>query len=159
MLRLGHDTAIAKRRRETHRDRVERPILQHRLELSRECARLHFRAGLEFSPLLTRNHHLHVRPADINDEDVFLHCASDFAGPVAPLSLTMPIAPSRSARVFFVEPPSFFMRSRDTSRNCHCACRRGSAPSGVNRRYVPPPCNSRAFTRSFRSAGITSLMI
>src|SRR4029453_5458908 len=159
MLRLGHDTAIADRRREPHTKTVKLPILQQRFELSHQFARRHFRAGLEFSPLCARNHHLHVRPADINDEDFFLHCVSDFGPPVAPLSFTSAIGTNRSARAFFVEPPSFFVRSRDTSRNCHCACRRGSAPSGVKRRYVPSGCNSRAFTRSFRNAGITSLMI
>src|SRR6476660_690732 len=159
MLRLGHDTAIADRRREPHRNRVERPVLQQRLELSHHFARCHLRTGFEFPPLRTRNHYLHVRPADINDEDSFLHSVSDFVAPVAPISCTTSIGTRRSARAFFFEPPSFFVRSRDTSRNCHCACRRGSVPSGVKRRYVPSGCNSRAFTRSFRNAGITSLMI
>src|SRR5438094_3861210 len=159
MLRLAHDTAIADRRREPHRYRVEYPILQQRLELSHQFAWRHLRAGLEFSPLRARNHHLHVRSADINDEDFFLHYVSDFVAPVAPPSFTIAIGTSRSARAFFGEPPSFFVRSRDTSRNCHCACRRCSAPSGVKRRYVPSGCNSRAFTRSCRNAGITSLMI
>src|SRR6266576_5179903 len=159
MLRLAYDTAITDRCREPHRNRVEHRILYQRLQLSHQFARRHFRAGLEFSPLRARNHHLHVRPADINDEDFFLHGVSDFVAPVASLSFTTAIGTSRSARAFFVEPPSFFVRSRDTSRNCHCACRRGSAPSGPKRRYVPSACNSRAFTRSFKNAGMTSLMI
>src|SRR6185369_1025647 len=159
MLRLGHDTPTGDRRRESHRNRVESPILQQRLELSRQFDRRHLWAGLELSSLRTRNHQLHVRTADINDEDFFLHCVSDFVAPVGPLSFTIAMGTSRSARVFFVEPPSFFMRSRDTSRNCHCACRRGSSPSGLKRRYMPSGCNSRAFTRSFKNAGITSLMI
>src|SRR5215470_1169841 len=158
MLRLAYDTAITDRRREPHRNRVERPILQQRLELSHQFAWRHLQTGFEFSPLCARDHHLHVRPADINDEDSLLHCVSDFVAPVAPLSSTTAIGTSRSARAFFVEPLSFFMRSRDISRNCHCACRRGSVPSGFRRRYVPSACNSRAFTRSFRNAGITSLM-
>src|SRR6476619_8118890 len=108
MLRLRHDTAIADRRRETYRNRVERPILQQRLDLSHHFARCHCRAGLEFSPLRTRNHHLHVRPADINDENFPLHFVSGFVSPIAPLSFTTAIGTSRSARAFFVEP-SFFM--------------------------------------------------
>src|SRR6478735_7498939 len=159
MLRLAHDTAITDWRREPHRNRLERPILQLRLELSHQFPRRHFWAGREFLPLRTRNHHLHVRPADVDDEDLFLHFVSVFAAPGAALSSITAIGTSRSARAFFVEAPSFFMRSRDTSRNCHCACRRGSSPSGVKRRYVPSACNSRAFTRSFRNAGITSLII
>src|SRR5438046_10540158 len=114
MLRLADDTTIADRCWEPHRNRVERPILQQRIELSHQFARRHFRAGLEFSPLRARNHHLHVRAADINDENFFLHCISDFVAPVAPLSFTTAIGTSRSARAFFVEPTSFFVRS-DTS--------------------------------------------
>src|SRR4029077_11331339 len=112
MFRLGHDTAITARRRKPYRNGVERPILQQQLELSHQFARRHFRAGLEFSPLRARNHRLHVRPADINDEDSLLHCVSDFVARVAPLWWTTAIGPSRSARAFFVEPLSFFMRSR-----------------------------------------------
>src|ERR1700750_1207514 len=103
MLRFVHDTAIAHRRREPHRNRVERPILQLRMQLSHHFAWRHFRAGLEFSPLRARNHYLHVRPADIYDEDSFLHCVSDFAGLVALVSFTTAIGTSRSARAFFVE--------------------------------------------------------
>src|SRR5215472_17001018 len=116
MLRLGQDTAIADRCRESHRNRLERPILKKRLELSHQFARRHFRAGLEFSPLRARNHDLHVRAADVNNEDSFRHCVSDFVAPDAPLPFTKAIGISRSARAFLVEPPSFFMRSRDTSR-------------------------------------------
>src|ERR1051326_5721601 len=39
-----------------------------------------------------------------------------------------------SARSFFFEPVILFARSRDTSRKCHCACTRGSDPSGFSRR-------------------------
>ena len=134
MLWLGHDTAIADRRRESHRVASNVPILQQRLELSHQFARRHFRTGREFPPVRARNHQLHVRTADIYDEDFFLHCVSDFVAPVPPLPFTTAIGTRRSARVFFVEPPTFLMRSRDTSRNCHCACRRGSSPSGVKRR-------------------------
>src|SRR5262245_43489904 len=158
MLRLGPNAAIADGRWESNRDRVEGPILHQRFDLSHHFARRHLRTGFEFSPLRARNHHLHIGTANVDVEDSLLHCFSDFRAPVA-LSSTTAIATSRSARAFFVEPLSFFMRSRETSRNCHWACRRGSAPSGFKRRYVPSGCNSRALTRSFRNAGMTSLTI
>src|ERR1044071_1576793 len=159
MLWLVHDASIPHGRREPNRDRVEVPVRHQRLELRRQLTRCHFRAGFKFAPLRTRNHHLHMGTANVDDENSLLHYLSDFAAADVALSSTIAIGTSRSARAFLVEPPSFFMRSRDTSRNCHCACRRGSAPSGFSRRYVPSACNSRAFTRSFRSAGITLLMI
>src|SRR5215467_11695172 len=158
MLRFTDDAAIADGRGKSDGDRLEDPAMNQRFDLSHHFARAHIATGFEFSTLRARNHHLHIRAANVDDEDSFLHCASDFGAPVALLSCTTAIGTSRSARAFFVEPLSFFVRSRETSRNCHCACRRGSAPSGVKRRYVPSACNSRAFTRSFRSAGITSLM-
>src|SRR5262245_1309879 len=159
MLWFAHDAAIADGRWESHRNGIEAPILHQRPDLSHHFARRHLRARFEFSPLRARNHRLHIGTANVDDENSLFHYLSDFVTTVVAFSSTTAIGTSRSARAFFVEPPSFFMRSRDTSRNCHCACRRGSAPSGCRRRYVPSACNSRAFTRSFRKAGITSLMI
>src|SRR5215467_8554544 len=115
MLRLGHDTAIPDGRREPHRTRVERPILHDRLELGDHLARRHLWAGLEFSPLLARNHHLHIGTANVDDEDSLLHYLPDFVAPGVALSSTTAIGTNRAARAFFVEPLSFFVRSRDTS--------------------------------------------
>src|SRR5262245_12620627 len=158
MLWFAHDAAIPDGRWESHRDGVEGPILHQRLDLSHHFARRHRRTGSVFQPLAARNQHLYIGTTNVDGKDSLLHYLSDFVAPVVALSSTTAIGTSRSARRFFVEPPSFFIRSRDTSRNCHCACRRGSVPSGFRRRYVPSACNSRALTRSFRSAGITLLM-
>src|SRR5215472_14128668 len=119
MLWFAHNTAIADRRREPHRNCAESPILHQRLDLSHHFGRRHLRTGLEFPPLRARNHYLYIRTANVDDEYSLLHYLSDFVAPGVALSSTTAIGTSRSARAFFAEPPSFFMRSRDTSRNCH----------------------------------------
>src|SRR5262244_866942 len=98
MLWLSHDAPIAYRRREPHRDGIEAPILNQRFDFSQQVAWRHLSARLEFSPPRARNHYLHVGTADINDEDFFLHCVSDFVGPVAAASSTTAIGINRSAR-------------------------------------------------------------
>src|SRR5947207_7860380 len=114
MLRFAHDAAMADRRRKAQRDRIEGPILYQRLDLGHHFARGHVRTRFEFSTLRARNHHLYIRAANVDDEDSFLHCVSDFGAPVARLSSTTAIGTSRSARTFFAEPLSFFTRSRET---------------------------------------------
>src|SRR5262245_2955905 len=105
MLWFAHDAAIPDRRWKSHRNGVEAPILHQRLDLSHHFARRHLRAGFEFSPLLARNHRLHIGTANVDDENSVLHYLSDFVTPVVVLSSTTAIGTSRSARAFFVEPP------------------------------------------------------
>src|SRR5215470_4965579 len=100
MLWFAHDAAIADGRWESHRDGVEGPILHQRFDLSHHFARRHFQTGSEFSPLRVRNHQFYVRTANVDDEDSFLHCVSNFVVPGAALSCTTAIGTSRSARAF-----------------------------------------------------------
>src|SRR5205823_8772286 len=121
MLRFARDAAFADRRRESDRDGSEAPILYERLDLGHQLTWCQVRPGFEFSSLRPRNHQFDVRSANVDDEDSFFHRVSDFVGPIAAPSCITAIGTNRSARAFFVEPLSFFIRSRDTSRNCHCA--------------------------------------
>src|SRR6266498_2302871 len=131
---FAHDAPIADWRWKSHRYGIETPILQQRFYLSHHFARRQIRTGFEFSLFPAGNHQLHVRAAYVDDENPFLHSFSDLVGPPAGFSCTTLIGISLSARGFFFDPVSFFVRSRDTSRNCHCACRLGSGPSGFKRR-------------------------
>src|SRR6266571_8296774 len=159
MFRLAYDLPVAYGRRETHRDRVEFPITDQRFDLRHHRARRQLRPGFEFSFSRARNHQLHVRAADVDDQDFSVHhdcfvvaaegglsavalAKADDAGcgsvpgsvGAAGLSLATVIGINLSARNFFFEPVIFFARSRETSRKCHCACARGSEPSGFKRR-------------------------
>src|ERR1044071_8355384 len=117
MLWLVHDASIPHGRREPNRDGVEVPVWHQRLELRRQLTRCHFRAGFKFAPLRTRNHHLHIGTANVDDENSLLHYSTESTTAHVALSSTLAIGTRPSGCAFLVEPPSFFMRSRDTPRN------------------------------------------
>src|SRR5262245_21551669 len=104
MLRFADDAAIADGRGKYDGDCLEGPAVDQRFDLSHHFARTHIATGFEFSTLRARNHHLHIRAANVDNEDSFLHYVSDLGAPVALLSCTIAIGTSRSARAFFVEP-------------------------------------------------------
>src|SRR5215217_3070112 len=125
MFGFGDDVAIANRGWKSHGNRVESPILQSWFHLSHHFARSQVRAGFELPFSRTRNHQLHVRTADVDNENSFHGVSELLTGGIESFSTTL-IGISLSARAFFFDPLSFFVRSRDTSRNCHCACLLGS---------------------------------
>ena len=127
MFRLAYDATILDRRGKSDRDRVELPIAKQRFHLQQHVARRQVRAGFEFALLLARNHQLHVRAADVDHENLFLHAGLMILDGGAGASICATVmGTSLSARIFFLEPLIFFTRSRETSRKCHCACIRGS---------------------------------
>src|SRR6266516_4600122 len=126
---FAHDAPIANWRWKSHGDAVEAPIPDQCFHLSHHFARRQIRAGFEFSLFPAGNHQLHIRAAYVDDENPFLHSLSDLVAPPAGFSCTTLIGINLSARGFFFYPVSVFVGSRDTSRNCHCACRLGSGPS------------------------------
>src|SRR5205807_3013824 len=53
--------------------RVEFPVADQRFDLRHHLARRQVRSGFEFSSSRTRNHQLHVRAADVDDQDFSVH--------------------------------------------------------------------------------------
>ena len=72
MFRILHDAAVFDGRRETERDGVVIPAFRGLFDFRDQPFRAQAHAGIEFSFLARRDHQLHVRAADIDDEN-FLH--------------------------------------------------------------------------------------
>src|SRR6476659_7925525 len=99
--------ALVNRRRKTNRDDVAFPIADFLFYSGNHFARRQSLAGIEFLSFpVPRNQQLHVRTADVDDEDLFLlHLANVF----------LVIWTSRMPGSFFAFD-CFFVFSRDRSR-------------------------------------------
>src|SRR6266404_7935892 len=124
VFRVFHDFSVAHRSGKPDRDRLKIPVARFLLDFLDRLVRGELWAGGKFSPLfLLGNHQLDVGTADIDDEN-FFHRRS--------LGILL-IGERRilPARCFSA---SFFAWRREISRNCNCACERGTPSSGFKRR-------------------------
>ena len=150
-LRVLHDAALVDGGGEADRDGVVLPAFRGLLDLARSIAcgeSLMPESNLRFS--LPRNHQLHVRAADVDDEDFFLHEVSFRAdGDGRELDRTGLLGFRQLAGLAARTFAEMELGLRDAAR----------LPPASGECRMPSACSSRALMWSFRKRGSTSLMI